>query len=284
MQVKAHAKLNWYLDITGKRADGYHLLDMLNQRLALHDTLTFEPGDALSLTIAGNDNLPTDNDNLVLCAAHALAQHAACGKGAHIHLIKRIPSGAGLGGGSADAAATLLALNQLWQLDMSLCELQALGESLGADIPYCLAGGLKRVQGIGEQIEPVSVSVPSYNLLILQPAVSLATRDVFQAFQQKKDTELSWTAEEMLEALRIGNLATLRNGQGNRLQQAASRRTPQITQAITDLYQYGATFAQMTGSGSAVYGVFDNQVKLASAQRALTTRYQVCLETSTIDY
>ncbi|HHX20570.1 MAG TPA: 4-(cytidine 5'-diphospho)-2-C-methyl-D-erythritol kinase, partial [Clostridiales bacterium] len=85
MQVKAHAKLNWYLDITGKRADGYHLLDMLNQRLALHDTLTFEPDDTLSLTIAGNDNLPTDNDNLILRAAHALAQHAACGKGAHIH-------------------------------------------------------------------------------------------------------------------------------------------------------------------------------------------------------
>ena len=88
----------------------------------------------------------------------------------------------------------------------------------------------------------------------------------------------------MLEALRIGNLAMLQNGQGNRLQQAASRLAPQITQAITDLYQYGATFAQMTGSGSAVYGVFDNQVKITSAQRALATRYQVCLETSTIDY
>ena len=148
MLIRANAKINWTLDTVGVRADGYHLLDMLMQSISLHDTLTLEPAEDVTFSADGATRVPQDEGNLALRAALALRRHAGTAQGAMIHLHKRIPSGAGLGGGSADAAAVLHGLNALWELNLPMETLRQIGLTLGADVPFCLMGGLAHVRGI----------------------------------------------------------------------------------------------------------------------------------------
>ena len=180
MQYKAFAKINWSLDILGQRPDGYHLMDMVMQPVSVCDLITLEPDDALTLTVSGDPYIAPDAHHLALRAAQALRAYTGCTRGAHLHVHKQIPAQAGLGGGSSDAAAVLLGLNKLWELELTMDELCRLALSLGADIPFCLTGGLQRVQGIGEVLQPQSFA-PAYPLLIIKPCEGLSTRRVFEA-------------------------------------------------------------------------------------------------------
>ena len=155
MRILARAKINWSLDITGRREDGYHLMDMLMQPVTLHDIVTIEKAEEVTLTTSGSLLLPPSEDHLALRAARALQKHTGCSLGASIHVEKHIPVGAGMGGGSADAAAVLHGLNALWQLNLTQQELEAIGLTLGADVPFCLRGGLTRTTGIGEIMQPL---------------------------------------------------------------------------------------------------------------------------------
>lgn len=182
--VLARAKINWSLNILGVRPNGYHELDMLMQQISLSDELVFEPADALSLTVGG---APGDESDLVLKAARALAelarQRGMETSGARICLTKRIPSRAGLGGGSADCAETLKALNRLWNLNFPMETLLELGAKLGADVPFCLTGGLARVSGVGERIEPLR-NPPHCALVLITPGGGLSTPEVFRAYDE----------------------------------------------------------------------------------------------------
>lgn len=283
MQIEAYAKLNWYLDIVGKRPDGYHLLDMVNQRLALHDTLDIVVDQELSLSTIGDDDVPAGCDNLVLRAAHVLANATGCKRGARIILNKRIPSGAGLGGGSADAAAALLSLNALWNTGLDQEHLQMLGATLGADIPYCLIGGQKRVQGIGEKISHLHTAVPFYPMIILKPDASLSTKAVFAAYRDSDPVPVL-DADAFVTALAQGDFVSIRGAFANRLQSAAARLAPEIGKAIELFYKHGAIFAQMTGSGSAVYGIYASKEKRNAAMHVLKRHSGSCIATETIDY
>ena len=182
--VLARAKINWSLNILGVRPNGYHELDMLMQQISLSDELVFEPADTLSLTVGG---APGDESDLVLKAARALAelarQRGMETSGARICLTKRIPSRAGLGGGSADCAETLKALNRLWNLNFPMETLLELGAKLGADVPFCLTGGLARVSGVGERIEPLR-NPPHCALVLITPGGGLSTPEVFRAYDE----------------------------------------------------------------------------------------------------
>ena len=149
ISVRAHAKINWSLSILGLLPDGYHELDMLMQSLELSDELIFEPARWLSLSVNGQ-TLPVGGRNLIIKAANALNEAVGERHGARIQLKKHIPIRAGLGGGSADCAVTLLTLNQLWGLHLPMERLLAIGRTLGADVPFCMLGGLARVGGVGE--------------------------------------------------------------------------------------------------------------------------------------
>lgn len=284
MQVEARAKLNWYLRVAGRRPDGYHDLDMLNQRLALHDTLVIAPCDRPTLTVEGSPAVSAGADNLVLRAAQRLRAAAGCGQGAHIHLIKRIPAGAGLGGGSADAAAALLALNDFWGTGCTLTMLKQLGASLGADIPYCLEGGFRRVQGTGELLSGIGSAAPAYDLLVVKPEASLSTRDVFIAHAQAQQHAPLLDMQAMLDALHTGDFTGVRGRCGNSLQGAAVQLVPNIGCAIAQLYEHGAAFAQMTGAGSAVFGVFDRSELRDQAWARMQAQYDICIRTSTVPY
>ena len=182
--VLARAKINWSLNILGVRPNGYHELDMLMQQISLSDELVFEPADTLSLTVGG---APGDENDLVLKAARALAelarQRGMETSGARICLTKRIPSRAGLGGGSADCAETLKALNRLWNLNFPMETLLELGAKLGADVPFCLTGGLARVSGFGERIDPLC-NPPHCALVLITPGGGLSTPEVFRAYDE----------------------------------------------------------------------------------------------------
>lgn len=272
--LKAHAKINWTLDILGTRPDGYHLMDMLMQSVDMHDTLWLEEADTLLLENASQEHdtadasqedalssqaVCYDQSNLVYRAAQKLRDYCHVQKGARIKLRKAIPSGAGMGGGSADAAAALQGLVQLWQLQLSKKELLALGLSLGADIPFMLTGGLARVGGIGEDIHPLSPA-PCVHLVMLQPCGGLSTREVFGAFDALNPAVLSrpQTAAAQ-QALLRGDLPALGKAMNNVLEGVSVQARPAIGEAARALEALGAVRGMMTGSGSVVYGVFESE-------------------------
>ena len=278
MELKARGKINWTLNIVGRRADGYHLLDMLMQPIALHDTLYLEPADGLTLTIEGTDALSAGDDNLVLRSARALQKHAGTKQGAAMRLIKRIPMGAGLGGGSADAAAALRGLNEWWGLRCSLDTLCEIGEKIGADIPFCLHDAPRRAQGIGEKLTPVVSRV--FPLVLIQPCAALSTKEVFTSYHSAPPENVPDTAAAA-RALAAGDLAALRCAAGNVLESASIPLRPEIAQARDALYASGAAFSQMTGSGSVVFGAFTDPSAARRAWEALRTRFDPCILTET---
>ncbi len=177
----APAKLNLMLHITGKRPDGYHLLDSMVAFVEHGDRLMFQPAEKLSLNITGKFAGNLSGDNLIMRAARILQQTTGCDKGAAIILDKQIPVGAGLGGGSSDAAAALRGLLRLWELTMDDGALHGLALSLGSDVPVCLARRLAVIRGIGDEITPVEYPLP-YTAVLVNPGVPLLTADVYRRF------------------------------------------------------------------------------------------------------
>lgn len=288
LHLLARAKINWTLDITGQREDGYHLMDMLMQCVTLVDDvrLTRLESPALHLTTGGTPLLPPDEHHLALRAARALQAATNCPFGAEIHVEKHIPVGAGMGGGSSDAAAVLIGLNRLWALNLSLTELEKIGLTLGADVPFCIRGGLTRTTGIGEQM----VSLPCtrmYPLLVLQPCEGLSTRDVFTAYHAQTSVRRP-DNDGAQAALATGDLPSLCAALGNVLQPVSAALRPEIERAITALRESGACTALMTGSGSAVFGVFATPDDADRAFDALRSRYErafrcdTCMESTQI--
>lgn len=278
VQIQARGKINWTLNIVGVRPDGYHLLDMLMQPIALSDTLTLSPADDLSLRITGTDGLSPGPDNLVLRAARALRQAAGVRQGAEIILEKRIPMGAGLGGGSADAAAVLKGLNQLWGLGLHLEDLCQIGLTVGADVPFCLHDAPRRAQGIGEILSPIASGV--YPLVLIQPCAALSTKEVFTAYHHTPDIQPP-DAEGAMLALARHRLDLMRQCAGNVLESASIPLHPEIRQAKEALYRVGAAFAQMTGSGSVVFGAFDSFHAAQQAFALCRPLYPTCILTQT---
>ena len=262
---KAYAKINWALDITGRREDGYHLLNMVMQRVDLCDDLAIEPAEGLALTVDGE---PAGEDNLVMKAARALLEDTGSAHGARMALTKRIPAQAGLGGGSADCAAALVALNDLWALGLSRSALLRIGERLGADVPFCLTGGLARVSGIGEVIEPVP-GAPEIPLVLVRPGGGLSTAAVFRLWDGGGYPSARFDAAALADALLRRDLRAVNALHANALTAPAIELLPGIGCAIERLRDLGAAAAFMTGSGSTAVGAFDSEIAARRAADAI---------------
>ena len=257
--VPAPAKLNLFLHITGRRADGYHLLQSAFMLVDWHDTLHFErrPAGCLSREDLGPALPP---DDLVLRAARALQQASGSTEGAHIQVDKRIPAEAGMGGGSSDAASTLLALNRLWNLGLGLPALERIGLALGADVPFFLRGRNAWVEGIGERITPVSL--PPARFAVVRPGRGLATRDIFQNPGLKRDRD----------SATIAGFAANPYGFGvNDLEPVARQICPDVDQALQWLGSQGLQ-GRMTGSGSAVFALLPPGASLGQAPAGWVAR------------
>lgn len=278
LRLLARGKINWSLDILGLRGDGYHRMDMLMESVELADVLTLEPDDDLRLTATGCEGFAGE-DNLVLRAARALKETAGCARGAALTLVKRIPVGAGMGGGSADAAAALVGLNRLWGLRLPTAQLEEIGARIGADVPFLVRGGLARVGGIGEAVRSLP-SPPPVPLVVLQPCGALSTREVFAAYDTLPSVRHPDT-DRAKEALLGRDLMVFGLHAGNVLAQAGEEKRPQIAEGVAALDACGARFAMMTGSGSAVFGAFANQSDAEEAYRILRRRWRKCWLTRT---
>ena len=272
MILEAFAKINWSLDITGVREDGYHLMDMLMQPVSLFDEITLTPGQGLSITTGGWPHSRADETNLAYRAAQAFMDYTDSHDGVSIHVHKRIPIGAGMGGGSTDAAAVLLGLNRLRNARLSSEELEKIGLSLGADVPFFIRGGLARTRGIGEMLEHHDCP-HNYWLVIIQPCPGLSTSQVFSLWHESGEF-LHPDTDAALSALKSGDLPALCQKIGNVLQPVSRSLRPEIDRACSALSGNGASGALMTGSGSAVFGVFRSAAGAKKAYRNLSEKYR----------
>lgn len=241
--LPAPAKLNLMLHILGRRADGYHALQTLFQFLDFGDELgfTLRPDGEIHLHTP-IDGVPHDS-NLIVRAARLLQQHASCTLGADIWLDKRLPMGGGIGGGSSDAATTLLGLNHLWQLNYSEDQLASLGLSLGADVPVFVRGHAAFAEGVGEKLQPVTLSEPWF--LVAIPQVLVSTAEIFSDPELTRDTP----------PIKVRSL--LEGGGRNDCQPVVTKRYSEVRNALILLNKFVPT--RLTGTGACVFGSFPNQ-------------------------
>lgn len=261
--VQARAKVNLYLHVVGKRPDGYHLLDSLIAFSGAADTLTFAPSPTLTLTVDGPTAglLPQGETNIVERAAQGLAQAGGITAGAAIHLTKRLPIAAGIGGGSADAAAALTGLSRLWNLHLPADRMAALALSLGADVPMCLDGRALSVSGVGETLTPAPPLPPVW-ILLVNPMVACHTPAVFKARQGPfgQANPLLTSPGDALQ------LALALKERDNHLTQAAIGVVPEIATVLDAIEtQPDCLLARMSGSGATCFGLFAtaDQARLA---------------------
>ncbi len=268
IKVLARAKVNLTLDVLGKRPDGYHEVEMVMQSVELHDSLEFSPADrGIEITVEGMDLLPGE-DNLVYRAAELMRLRGNVRSGVKVLLKKKIPVAAGLGGGSADAAVTLKALNKMWGVGLSMSELILLGEQLGADVPYCLMGGTALARGKGEQVLRLP-PCPPLGLVLVKPPFSVSTGSVYQAFRfgqtlKKPDNQA------MIEMIRTNDASGIASCLDNALESVTIRMHPEITEIKEKLIEAGALGALMSGSGPTVFGLTPDLV----SARSVAARYK----------
>ena len=265
---RAYAKINIGLDVLRRRADGYHEVKMIMQTVDLYDELILEkrkqPGIALR---TDNGELPLDGDNLICKAAELLIREKDIQEGVNIMLTKRIPIAAGMAGGSADAAATLRGLNELFGLGYSVPELQTLGVKLGADIPYCIVGGTMLSEGIGEILTPLPAPPAAY-LVIAKPDINVSTAYVYG---NPHADRLTWhpDIDGMIDALRKQDLGGITGRLGNVLETVTVREYPVIERIRELLKMQGAENALMSGSGPTVFGIFKEKETAERAAEAV---------------
>jgi len=250
VSVHSTCKLNLFLEIVGKRPDGYHELESVFHELDFGDELTFEPAKEFSLEVKGG-GAPPGEDNLVLKAARLLASEIKTSVGARITLTKRVPIGAGLGGGSADAAATLLALDRLWNASSDRKLLHTLAARLGSDVNFFLEGGTALCTGRGEIVTPLPPHPPLHFALLAPPFPTL-TADVYRRFTFDLNAPRR-SPNILVSRLPAGTPAALEGGLLNRLEPAALAAEPRLARVLATAQRIGPSGARVTGSGSTVY-------------------------------
>ena len=249
----APAKLNLMLHITGRRQDGYHLLQTVFQFIDFSDSLDFSIRDDDVISRQSDWQVVAEADDLIVHAAKLLQQMSACNLGADINLQKRLPTGGGLGGGSSDAATTLVALNYLWGLELSNEQLAEIGVQLGADVPVFVHGKAAWAEGVGERLTAIEPEESWY--LVLRPDCSVSTKEVFNLSDLTRNTP----------AIRIRDF--LEDGGHNDCESVVRNLYPQVAEALDWLGQFAV--ARMTGTGSCIFAGFDKQQQAESVHEKL---------------
>ncbi len=258
MQVPSYAKINWTLEILGRRPDGYHELRTILQTVDVHDDLNFSLAESQISLTCDNPAVPCDETNLIFRAALLLRELTGCAKGAHIHLIKRIPMGAGLGGGSSNAAVAILTLINLWDLEVAPQDLFTLGAKLGADVPFFFFGGTGIGIGRGDEVYPIEdISVD--HLLLVNPGINVPTKEIYGNLPSMLTRTPALNKIPHSLAVAYAHNMKLPLQLRNDLEVPALSLFPEISvvkQRLTDL---NATQVLMSGSGSTVFAVFESE-------------------------
>jgi 4-diphosphocytidyl-2-C-methyl-D-erythritol kinase len=266
LQFKSYAKINWTLDVLFKREDGYHELRTIYQTVSLCDELRISETSGAIEIACDDPRVPGDETNLAFKAALMLREVTGTSKGARIEIEKRIPVAAGLGGGSSNAAATLLALIKLWQIAIDDGELIRIAASLGSDVPFFLIGGTALGVGRGEEVSPIE-QVHCEHLLLVNPGFAVSTRDAYEKLSRLTTPEAaSIIPFTLLAAKGISELPLVAK---NDLEPPVLAAYPEIAEVKQRLLSLGARHALMSGSGATVFGVFDNSEMAGRAELEL---------------
>ncbi len=273
LRLKARAKINLTLDVTGKREDGYHLIKTIMQTVSLYDGIYMKRIRKNDIIIKSNLTwLPTDNRNLAYRAAELMKSKFDITEGVFIEIDKRIPVAAGLAGGSADCAAVLVGMNRLFELGLSVKELESLAFLLGSDIPYCVQRGTVFAEGVGEILTPVECPCPMCYVVLAKLPVSVSTATVYR--------ELDWQSVEkhpdtegMILAMAEGDIAKMGQLLGNVLETVTIPMHPKIAQLKEEMLHHGAQGALMSGSGPTVFGLFKDEENSKEAAATIRKKF-----------
>lgn len=272
LTVKAFAKINLSLDVLGTLPNGYHEVKMVMQTVSLYDLVELEKLDEGIELGCSLKFLPTGRDNLAYRAAEAFFNETKINGGVKIFLKKHIPVGAGLAGGSSNAAAVLTGLNRLYEANLSTRKLCEIGTALGADVPYCIIGGTRLAEGIGEKLSPLPPLPPCY-IVLVKPSFSISTKWVYDNIDACPDIVHPPT-DKLIGALENGDLNALCANMGNVLEDVSIAHYPVLSSVKEDLVSLGAIGAQMSGSGPTVFGIFDDEEKAQNAKEILWKKYK----------
>ena len=255
--MKAYAKINLGLDVIRRMENGYHELKMIMQTINLYDTLTITIQEQPGIQLTSNHSyLPTNENNLVVKAAKLMIDTYGVEQGVTIDLEKHIPVAAGMAGGSADAAATLKGMNELFGLGATMEDLKQLGVTLGADIPYCIMEGTALSEGIGEILTRLP-AMPQCYIVIVKPNISVSTKFVYQNLVLD-DSIVHPDIDGIVASIEDGNLSGIVERLGNVLETVTIPKYPKVEDIKHKMKQMGALGALMSGSGPTVFGIFDN--------------------------
>ncbi|MCX7841961.1 MAG: 4-(cytidine 5'-diphospho)-2-C-methyl-D-erythritol kinase [Clostridia bacterium] len=280
IELKARAKINLSLDVTGKRPDGYHDLRMLMQTVELHDLVRVEASNGGIEVTCDSSWVPSGPENIAYKAAALIIEKYGLDCGVRIGITKRIPVAAGLAGGSSDCAAVIKAMNSLFSLKLNAAEMMALGKNIGADVPYCINGGTMLAEGIGDiltRLEPLE----GVDLVLVKPRIGVATSWVYNNLRLEKivrrpDTEL------LLTALKEKRIDLLARNMVNVLETVTQEKYSVIRDIKEKLVELGALGSMMSGSGPTVFGIFEDQASAKKALSVLKNSPWECIQTKTI--
>lgn len=259
--VRAPAKINLSLDITGTDERGYHLLDMVMQAVSVYEIAVLTKKE-VGITLSSNARyIPTNSKNVAVKAAEKFFRHTGIAGGADIYIKKMVPIKAGMAGGSADAAAVLTGLDKLYNTNLSQKELCLIGAQTGSDVPFMLTGGTRRVQGVGDVILPCP-AMPFCHIVICMPSKGVSTPEAFANYDRLGEKKVIET-EKLISAMEAGDIRRCARYMGNDLEAAA--RSPDTQTVKEKLLSLGALGSVMTGSGAAVFGIFDDEGKARRA-------------------
>ena len=269
----APAKINLTLDVLAKRADGYHDLESIMQSVSLVDEITLEigTGEPWEL-VCSREGIPTDERNIAWKAARVFYDTVSADPdGLRITVVKRIPSEAGLGGGSADGAAVLRGLNRTLEHPFTLIELAEMGAKVGSDVPFCVLGGTAYCEGRGERLTPLAIE-PKYSYVLCKPDLAFSTPKLFGKLDNSVITRRP-DHKAMIRALEQGNAEQIGKLLCNVFEEAVLGEYEPIERIKTLLMEHGALGAQMTGSGSVVFGIFATEEQAVSAKNAMLSEF-----------
>ncbi|SCJ25327.1 4-(cytidine 5'-diphospho)-2-C-methyl-D-erythritol kinase [Intestinibacter bartlettii] len=272
--LKSRAKINLSIDVLGKRQDGYHLVEMIMQTIDLYDLIEINEKDNDQITIKStSDEIPLDCNNLVYKAANLIKKTFNINKGVEIHIKKNIPVAAGMAGGSSNAAAVLVGLNKLWNLNLSNQQLEKIGLKLGADVPFCINGGAVLASGIGEELTPIKGLTKDVCILVCKPDLFVSTKEVYECIDSK-DIDKRPNNKFLIECLKNEETRQLAENMFNVLEGVTMDKHPVIQQIKDIMTNNRALGAMMSGSGPTVFGLYENREDAVKCKAILEKQFK----------
>lgn len=273
IELKSRAKINLSIDVLGKRDDGYHLVEMIMQTVDLYDVIKLKELSTNDIVIKSDScDIPLDENNIVFKAISLIKEKFGINKGIEVFIHKNIPIAAGMAGGSSNAAAVLVGINELWNLNLSQEELQKLGFYLGADVPFCISGKTALAKGVGEELTYIQGLSESVDILICKPELFVSTKDVYEGLDIK-NIEDRPNNKYLLECLEKEDVKSLATNMVNVLESVTSKMHNQINEIEKIMMENGALGSMMSGSGPTVFAIFDENIKAQKCKEKLQKQY-----------